>query len=99
MSRLGYAGLAAARVEAAILRFRTRDELIETHLAHLVLGRAAAEAQAYEDARLHLHAALANAKHASREIWAAAAIEALADLDVAEHGPHPAVDLWKRLAR
>jgi len=32
-------------------------------------------------------------------MWAAAAVEALADLDVAEHGPHPAVDLWKRLAR
>jgi len=99
ISRLGYAGLAAARVHSAILRFRTRDELVETHLAHLVLGQAAAEARDYDDARLHLHAALANAKHASREIWAAAAIEALADLDVAEHGPHPAVDLWKRLAR
>jgi diguanylate cyclase len=99
ISRLGYAGLAAARVHAAIRRFRTRDELVETHLAHLVLAQAAAEARDYGDARLHLHAALANAKHASREIWAAAAIEALADLDVAEHGPHPAVDPWKRLAR
>ena len=26
-------------------------------------------------------------------------MEALADLDVAEHGRHPAVGLWKRLAR
>ena len=32
-------------------------------------------------------------------MWAAAAVEALADLDLAEHGPHPAVELWKRLAR
>jgi hypothetical protein len=26
-------------------------------------------------------------------------MEALADLDVAEYGRHPAVDLWKRMAR
>src|SRR5665811_2389657 len=26
-------------------------------------------------------------------------MESLADVDVAEHGPHPAVGLWKRLAR
>ena len=99
LSRLGYADLAAARVKAAILRFRMRDELVETQLAHLVLGHAATEARDYDEARLHLNAALTNANQASREIWATAAIEALADLEVAEHGPHPAVDLWKRLAR
>jgi len=53
----------------------------------------------YDEARRHLLAAMTNANRASRDIWAAAALEALADLDVAEHGPHPAVDLWKRLAR
>ena len=99
LSRLGYAELAAARVNDAILRFRLSDELVETHLAHLVLGQAATEAQDYDNARRHLLAALTNAQHASREIWATAAMEALADLEVAESGPHPAVDLWKRLAR
>ena len=53
----------------------------------------------YDKARLHLETAMTIANRASRDIWAAAAMEALAELDVAEHGPHPAVDLWKRLAR
>lgn len=99
LSRLGYSELAAARVNAAILRFRLRNELVETHLAHLVLGRAATEAGDYVEARLQLLAAFANADRASRDIWTADAVEALADLDVAEHGNHPAVDHWKRLAR
>ena len=99
LSRLGQAELAAARVKAATQRFRLRDELVETHLAHLVLGQAAMESGDYDEARRHLLAAMTNANRASRDIWAAAALEALADLDVAEHGPHPAVDLWKRLAR
>jgi len=99
LSRLGYAELAAARVSAATQRFRLRDELVETHLAHLVLSQAATESGDYDESRRHLLAALTNADRANRDIWAAAAMEALADLDVAEHGRHPAVGLWKRLAR
>ena len=98
-SRLGYAALAAARVTAAIERFWLRDELVETHLAHFVLGQAAMESGDFDKGRRHLYTAMTNADRASREIWAAAAMEALAELAVAEHGPHPAVDLWKRLAR
>jgi len=41
LSRLGYADLAAARVNAATQRFRLRDELVETHLARLVFETAA----------------------------------------------------------
>jgi diguanylate cyclase len=99
LSRLGYADLAAARVNAATQHLRLRDELVETHLAHLVLGQAAKESADYDEARRHLLAALTNADRASRDIWGAAALTALADLEVAEHGPHPAVALWKRLAR
>ncbi|MEP7193554.1 MAG: GGDEF domain-containing protein [Actinomycetota bacterium] len=99
LSRLGYADLAAARVNAAARRFRLRDELLETHLARLVLGQAATETGDYDKARRHLLAAWTAANSANREIWKAAATEALADLDVAEHGPHPAVDLWKSMAR
>jgi diguanylate cyclase (GGDEF)-like protein len=99
LSRLGYVDLAAARVNAAVQRFLLRDELVETHLARLVLGQAATEAGDYEEARRQLLAALTNSDRANREIWSAAAMEALADLAVAEHGPHPAVDLWKRMAR
>ena len=99
LSRLGLEALAAARVRAAMERFRLRDELVETHLAHFVLGQAAMESGDYDTARRHLLTAMTIANRASRDIWAAAAMEALAELDVAEHGPHPAVDLWKRLAR
>jgi diguanylate cyclase len=99
MSRLGHAQLAAARVNAAIPRFRLRHELVETHLAHFVLGQAAVESGDYDEARRYLRSAMTNANRAGRDIWAAAAMEALAELEQAEHGPHPAVDLWKRLAR
>ena len=99
LSRLGYADLAAARVKAATQRFRLRDELVETHLARLVLGQAATEAGDYDEARRQLLAALTNADRANRDIWSAAAVEALADVDVAEHGRHLAVGLWKRMAR
>lgn len=99
MSRLGYADLAAARVNAAIRRFQLRGELVETHLAYFVLGQAALEAGRFDEARQHLHTGMSNAKRATREIWAAASTEALAELDTAEHGPHPAVDTWKLLAR
>jgi len=99
LSRLGYTALAAARVNAATQRFRLREDLVETHLARLVLGQAATESGDFAEARRQLCAALAAADRARREIWAAAAVESLADLDVAEHGEHPAIDLWKRLAR
>jgi diguanylate cyclase len=99
LSRLGYVELAASRVSAATQRFLHRDELIETQLASLVLGQAAMQAGDYEQARRHLLAAWNNADRAKRDIWSATAAEALADLDVAEHGWHPGVAVWKRLAR
>jgi diguanylate cyclase (GGDEF)-like protein len=99
MSRLGYVDLAASRVNAFAHGILLREELVETVLASLVLGQAATEAGDYQQARRHLLAAWTNADRAKRDIWSATAAEALADLDVAEHGPHPAVDLWKRMAR
>ena len=99
LSRLGYTALAAARVKAATQRFQLRDELVEANLARLVLGQAATESGHYDEARRQLLAAMTNSDRASRDLWAAVAMEALADVDVAEHGPHPAVDLWKQLAR
>ena len=99
LSRLGYIDLAAARVNAVTARTPLRDELIEAHLAQLVLGQAAAEAGSYDDASRHFVSAATSADRANRDIWAVAAMEALADLHVAEHGPHPAVGSWKRLAR
>jgi len=99
LSRLGYVDLAAARVTVASRHFRLRDELVETQLVRLVLGQAATEAGDYGEARRQLLTALTTADRASRSLWAAASMEALAELDTAEHGPHPAVDRWKLLAR
>src|SRR5665811_2450868 len=99
LSRLGYTNLAAARVNATTERFSLRDELVETNLARLVLGQAAMESGHYDEARRQMRDALMNSDRASRDLWAAVAMESLADVDVAERGPHPAVDLWKRLAR
>jgi len=47
----------------------------------------------------HLTAAWEAAYRAGRDIWSAVATQAMADLDVAEHGRHPAVGLLKSLAR
>lgn len=98
-SRLGYTELAAARVNAVTGHFPLRDDLLETHLVRLILGQAATESGDFAEARRHLGAAMTTADRASREIWAAAAVEALAELETAEHGQHPAVGLWKRLSR
>jgi diguanylate cyclase (GGDEF)-like protein len=63
------------------------------------LGEAATKAGDYEGARRHLLAAWSNADRANRDIWSAAAGEALAELEVAEHGRHPGIAIWKRMAR
>jgi diguanylate cyclase len=99
LSRLGYMDLAVSRINGVAQRFLLRDELLETNLASLVRGQAATQAGDYDQARRHLLAAWTSADRAKRDIWSATAAEALADLDVAEHGWHPAVDLWKRMAR
>jgi diguanylate cyclase (GGDEF)-like protein len=99
LSRLGYTELAAARVNAAMGRFPLRDDLLETHFARLVLGQAATEAGDFAEARRQLAAAMNTADRASRDLWAAVAVQALADVETAEHGDHRAVALWKRLAR
>jgi len=99
LGRLGYTDLAAARVNAVMGFFPLRDDLVETHLARLVLGKAATESGDFAAARHHLTAATVTAERANRDTWSAAAIEALADLETAEHGAHAGVDLWKRLAR
>ncbi|RYV51531.1 GGDEF domain-containing protein [Pengzhenrongella frigida] len=99
VSRLGYPGLAAARIREASGQFLLRDELVETNLARLVLGLAAMDDGDFAAARAELRGAWESSRRASREIWSSAAMEAMADVDVAEYGPHPAVDRWKLLAR
>jgi diguanylate cyclase (GGDEF)-like protein len=96
---LGEPDLAFARARAAAEGFSARPELLETHLLHLVLARAHAAAMDYRAASDELHALLEATQSASREVWAAAARAELADLIVAEHGPQPAMDLWRQTAQ
>lgn len=97
--RLGDVELAAARAAEAAEVFGARAELLETHLVHLVLGRAASGRGSHYEARVHLTAAGAAAAAARRDTWSAAAMEALAEVDVAERGEHPAVAIWRNVAR
>ncbi|WP_149205236.1 GGDEF domain-containing protein [Actinotalea subterranea] len=99
IAALGDTRLAAARAAAACERFDLRPELAETHLAHLVLGRAAAADHRFSEARAHLRSVVEDANAAGRETWASAATEALAELAVDELGDHDAVPLWRQLAR
>ncbi|WP_156043698.1 diguanylate cyclase [Cellulomonas sp. URHE0023] len=96
---LGESELAFSRARAAAERFSARPELLETHLLHLVLARAHGAEKNYAAATELLHALLEATSSTSREVWAAAARAELADVMLAEHGPHPAMDLWRQTAR
>ncbi|QTE29758.1 GGDEF domain-containing protein [Pengzhenrongella sicca] len=98
-SRLGATQLAVARARAASGRFRRRDELVETHLVRLVLGEASALAGDLGEARRQFDAAQSASARVGRDIWTAAAVEALAGVEVAENGSHPGLVLWRNLAR
>ncbi len=98
MMHLSDAGLAAARALDARHRFDPRPELVETHLLHLILARAAADASQFAVAQEHLHELIAGAEAAGREMWAATGRWALADLHEAQVGPHPAVGLMRSVA-
>lgn len=97
--RLGSSDLAASRVRAATHRLALRGELVEAQLAQLVLAEQATAAGAYGVARPLLMAASAAAGRAGRDVFSAFAAGALADLAVTQQGRHPAVAVWKRIAR
>lgn len=99
LSRLGSRQLAAAIVLSARDRFGQRSELLETQIVGLVLGQALAEQGRFAEAREFLDTALVEACQARRDVWAGVLLEAIAEVDVAEHGRHPAVGIWKRLGR
>ena len=99
MLHLGEPELAFSRARGAAEGFSARPELFETHMLRLVLARAHVVATDYGAAAEHLHAVLEATQSPSREVWAGAARAELADLIVAEHGPQPAMDLWRQTAR
>jgi diguanylate cyclase len=97
--RLGERGLASARARAAGDAFGHRSELLESQLLHLVIGGDLLARKEYEEARSHLLVAFTDAERTGRDVWSGTAMYALADADVGELGRHPAVGMWKRLAR
>lgn len=99
LMNLGHLDLATARVRATNNRFDNRPELLETQLARLVLARAATAAGAYEGARVLLELSIRDAQSGGRDTWLAMALEALADVDVAQNGDTPAAGIWKAVAR
>ncbi|GAA2722189.1 GGDEF domain-containing protein [Cellulomonas aerilata] len=99
LCRLGDVELAAVRARAAGDRFLVRREVLERTLLHLVLAAAASAAGDHAEARTLITGAIADSRRLGRSTWTAAALEALAEVDVAEHGPHPAVDAWTELGR
>ncbi|HEY3437674.1 MAG TPA: GGDEF domain-containing protein, partial [Actinotalea sp.] len=98
-THLGEEALGEVRALAAADRFTARPELIETHLLKLVLGRAAARAGDASAAHEHLSTMVAEADAAGREMWAAAGMATLADVEGERQGSHLGMDLWRSVAR
>jgi len=96
---LGEVGLGVARVRACAAVFEHRPELLETHLTRLVLAAGASADGSDAEARKHLETAIEALREVGREMWLSVAMEQLAQVEVAAHGPHPAVDLWSQMAR
>jgi len=99
LMHLGEPELAAARARAAAERYSGRLELVETYLLHLTLGWNALEEGRLDAAREHLGAVQRSATTAGREVWAVAAMGALAQVHERELGPHAGMDLWRSVAR
>lgn len=97
--RLGDAELAEQLVRQVVRVRPLRDETVESDLVNLTLGRVLAGRGEVEGAREHLVRAADQARTAGRDVLAATGLTALADLDVLELGPHPAVARWRLLAR
>jgi diguanylate cyclase (GGDEF)-like protein len=96
---LGDGELAVGRALAATDRFEHRPELLETQLSRMVLARSATGQGDFARARELLRSAVADATANGREAWVGMALEALADVEAAEHGETPATALWRDLAR
>jgi diguanylate cyclase len=96
---LGEETLAIGRARGASHRFEHRRELLETQLYRLVTARAATSAGDFARARTLLTAAVTDATANGREAWVGMGLEALAEVDAAEHGETPATAIWRDLAR
>jgi len=99
LSGLGLDDAARAAVAGADLEGCLPPRGLERDLVQLYRGRERAEAGDLDAARAHLEAARAGAERGGRPVWAATAEVALAEVEVADLGDHPALARWRGLVR
>ena len=98
MAGLGEPRLAWLRAEEAADLFEQRPEVFETFLLRLLRAEAARSAGDLDAARTLLRSGLEQAEAMGRSAWSIAASQELAAVESDAHGPHPAIDVWQRLA-
>ncbi|MGL5857669.1 MAG: GGDEF domain-containing protein [Angustibacter sp.] len=89
--RLGQIALGSARIAEAMDRFECRPDQLVTQIGHHGIATALTEDGHYAEARAHLQLVLGGAVSSGQTIWELAALSALADIEIAEHGDHPAL--------
>jgi len=99
LSGLGLPDAARAAVAGADLEAWLPPRGLERDLVQLYRGRERAQAGDLETARAHLEGARAGAARGGRPVWAATAEVALAEVEVADLGDHPALERWRGLVR
>ncbi|MFC6007724.1 tetratricopeptide repeat-containing diguanylate cyclase [Angustibacter luteus] len=72
-----------------------RADYPEHDLAYLTIGRIAMAHGFPDRARKHFQRVVDTAERTGRDLWRSVALDALAEVEVAVHGPHPAHD-WFR---
>ncbi|GAB2694529.1 diguanylate cyclase [Thalassiella azotivora] len=89
---------AARGLLLGVLEADLRDDYAEHDLAYLTVGRVAVRRGDLPRARQHFERVLRSATRGGRDVWRACALTALAELEVLEHGDHPAVGWLRRHA-
>jgi diguanylate cyclase len=97
--RLGQPELGAARLRDAMTRFDLRRELPEVLVARLGLAGQLTREGDVEGAREQLTAMLDGALVTDRVVWELSALAALAENELAAHGPHPAAQYLQEARR
>lgn len=87
--RLGQEALAAARLRDAISRFEPRPELPEAQIAGVCLAWTMIAGGEFDAARARLRVVLEAARTTDLVVWELAALALMAEVELAEHGPHP----------
>ncbi|WP_146099507.1 GGDEF domain-containing protein [Kineococcus xinjiangensis] len=99
LQRTGAGGLAEARLRQAMAGFRQREVLAETHIARIGLALALSERGLHTEARALLEEVTRTIRRSHVDVWASAALSAIARVAVEEHGDHPVAAPLSALVR